>query len=673
MATLDTMPSEIIQTILVSLLAPPPEIGEPHPGTYNQLNPDLPWFGFTRSRRGLHSMCLVSRRLSAIACPLLYRVVPIWHEKAMVLFFRTLCCWPNHGNWTRYYACHITLTTPSVVQEFCDLLRLPLSAPAAVHTLLDMLLRSLQDPAAAPQVLLASILTSLTKVETVLLQVPVAKDQQEYDVLCDQIGAIKDRFCGGPHGAPFQHIRTLLLQGDPDSEDDWGARPGHYGRLFAGFPNLTTLEVSSDRGVWTPPHDKPQPPFMPNLRHIYLHNSATSPVGLHHLLRNAPMLETLYMDQRSDSSLRESIDVSQSKALNIALAKHAKHLQDLDVSWNFILGFERFVGPDGRLISLANMQCLRSLRVQMPLLYGKPSAVPETSLIDLLPPNLVKLTLEDWWWDNVKLLDQLPDWGYQERVGYYKAQGSYRVSVINALVQFASDMRQQPHSLKKVVLLCRIPWTWVPERSVSLEFHFEQVGAMFLKQGVKFSVESDEDHDGRVQSVVFSPDGRRLASGSGDGIIKIWDALSGRCVGTLEGHDGSVQSVAFSPDGQRIASGSSDWNVKIWNLASGRCIDTLHGHSGSIDSVAFSPDGQRLASGSDDETIKIWDVTSGRCVNTLEGHEYSVWSVAFSPDGLRLASGSSDETVKIWDIAWGRCVKTLEGYGSPDSVHCVLA
>ncbi|KAL2888384.1 Vegetative incompatibility protein HET-E-1 [Ceratocystis lukuohia] len=171
-----------------------------------------------------------------------------------------------------------------------------------------------------------------------------------------------------------------------------------------------------------------------------------------------------------------------------------------------------------------------------------------------------------------------------------------------------------------------------------------------------------EGHDEEVSSVVFSNDGQRLASGSGDKTVKIWDATSGACLQTLEGHDDGVTSVAFSNDGQRLASGSWDKTVKIWDATSGACLQNLEGHHEKVTSVVFSNDGQRLASGSWDSTVKIWDATSGAFLQSLEGHDDGVTSVAFSNDGQRLASGSWDSTVKIWDATSGACLQNLEGH-----------
>jgi WD40 repeat protein len=108
-------------------------------------------------------------------------------------------------------------------------------------------------------------------------------------------------------------------------------------------------------------------------------------------------------------------------------------------------------------------------------------------------------------------------------------------------------------------------------------------------------------------------------------------------------------SVSWSPDGQRVAAGSGDRCVRIWNVTTGTVEHLLEGHQDWVESVAWSPDGRQLASGSEDRTVRLWEASSGQVLRTLEGHQASVRSVAWSPDGRQLASGSEDRTVRLWE------------------------
>jgi WD40 repeat protein/serine/threonine protein kinase len=171
-------------------------------------------------------------------------------------------------------------------------------------------------------------------------------------------------------------------------------------------------------------------------------------------------------------------------------------------------------------------------------------------------------------------------------------------------------------------------------------------------------------HTNGVNCVAWSPDGRRLASASWDTTVKVWEATTGKETRTLRGHTKRVWSVAWSPDGARLASASGDQTVRVWEAASGKETRTLRGHAQEVLSVAWSPDGTRLASASWDRTVKVWDTASGRDMLTLRGHTNEVWSVAWSPDGTRLASASADATVRVWEAATGKSTLTLSGHSS---------
>ena len=163
-----------------------------------------------------------------------------------------------------------------------------------------------------------------------------------------------------------------------------------------------------------------------------------------------------------------------------------------------------------------------------------------------------------------------------------------------------------------------------------------------------------------VHGVAFSPDSRWLASGWGDGIVRIWDANDPASKSRdLSGHTGGVERVVFLPDGRLASAGgrsatggrSGFGEVKIWDLATGRVLLDLRGHTGMVEGLACSPDGRRLATGGDDRTVKLWDTTTGEEVFTLRGHTAGVLCVAFSPDGQRIASGGWDRTGRVWDTS----------------------
>jgi WD40 repeat protein/transcriptional regulator with XRE-family HTH domain len=162
---------------------------------------------------------------------------------------------------------------------------------------------------------------------------------------------------------------------------------------------------------------------------------------------------------------------------------------------------------------------------------------------------------------------------------------------------------------------------------------------------------------GTAESVAFAPDGRSLACGGADGVIRLWaltSSLPSRIPGTLRGHTQVVKSLAFRGDGRMLASASDDRTARLWPLTHGRFrgrSTVLTGHAEPLHAVGFSPDGQTLATAGNDDTVRLWKIPAGRAPEefaTLTGHTGDVNAVAFTAGGRTLATGSNDHTVRLW-------------------------
>ena len=154
-------------------------------------------------------------------------------------------------------------------------------------------------------------------------------------------------------------------------------------------------------------------------------------------------------------------------------------------------------------------------------------------------------------------------------------------------------------------------------------------------------------HSDPVIQVAWSRDGKVLASASYDTVIRLWDAVNGDYLTSLQ-HPDLVTHISWSPDGSKLASGDFDHRVRIWEASSGELLHNLEGHQSSINEVAWSPDGKQLASASMDGTLKLWDPAAGGMpIRTLDEHAGSVTTVAWARGGL--ASGDSQGKVLKWD------------------------
>jgi WD40 repeat protein len=175
---------------------------------------------------------------------------------------------------------------------------------------------------------------------------------------------------------------------------------------------------------------------------------------------------------------------------------------------------------------------------------------------------------------------------------------------------------------------------------------------------------------GETLSLACSPDGSLLAGGGGDGYVRLWGLAPGPQFGVilqlLQGHNGPVTALAFSPDGRRLASGSSDQTIKVWDptpppkglSAPEKELWTLKGHTAEVVGLAFAPDGRRLASADRGGNVKVWDADFRPECMALKGHK-ELWAMAFSADGGQLLAAGSEQTLKVWHVPTGRALRSV--------------
>lgn len=179
----------------------------------------------------------------------------------------------------------------------------------------------------------------------------------------------------------------------------------------------------------------------------------------------------------------------------------------------------------------------------------------------------------------------------------------------------------------------------------------------------------------RTFDLAFSPDGQWLACASGTpgkiGEVKLFNATNGELARVLTTIIDAALCVSFSADGKRLAVGGADNVIRLWDVETGRQTLTIEQHADWVLALAFNPDGTRLASGGRDKSVRVFDASSGELDETYTGHSDFVTAVAWA-DAKSVLSASRTRNAHRWNVENAKKVGELSGWDA-DPTRLIVA
>lgn len=161
-------------------------------------------------------------------------------------------------------------------------------------------------------------------------------------------------------------------------------------------------------------------------------------------------------------------------------------------------------------------------------------------------------------------------------------------------------------------------------------------------------------------SVAFAPSGSQFVCGMADNSVKIFDAKNRKTIKVFKGHTFPVRAVAWSPRGDKIASGSENAQIRVWNVKTGESVVMQQpGHIRSISHLAFDPTGKKLVSTGDDDTIRVWDIATRKSTLLIKGGGINVYNARFDGSGANIVAASLGKGLIVYNAKTGAAVFAL--------------